>query len=266
MKPVDLTKLSLDELHDILSGDVFDASSTDCGDIAQVQRALQQQGYYDGPVSGVWDDSMVGAMQTYLSDLGLPTNNKSNTAFCSALQDAQRALREAADAEIDRRTKAPATHSDTPPPDSSTSTNSSKSSTRLGLLVGGAVLVGVVALFLLKDPYPPQPRSNPIDEEVLRFVDEVHSLEDHKKKRKAQRLVQQFVNNSQDNPQRVEDLLFALSVPRLSAETLLAVLGATKNYANITHSRRKFFDEARRRLYDIYQSTAHVDALLRGVR
>lgn len=268
MKAIDLTQLTMQELEDILPGDAFDTSMTDCGDIKQVQLALQQQGYYEGPINGVWDESMVPAMQSYLSDLGLPTNNKSNTAFCSALQDAQRALRSAADAEIERRTSTPKPTSDTPPPETATSTTTQpkKSSVNLGAFVGGAVLLGVAVLFLLKDPASPPPRSNPIDEEVLRVVDEIHSLEDHNKKRKAQQLLKQFMSNAKQDPQKVEDFLFALSVPRLSSETMVAVLGATKHYEGITKSRRKFFDEVRRRLYDIYQSTAHVDALLRGVR
>lgn len=93
---------SAEDLDSYSSGAQIDPSKPGCGDVAQVQLALQQQGYYSGPLDGVSNDGMVSAMADFLSDKGLP-QTASNQEFCQALRNAQMEMASRARSELNSR-------------------------------------------------------------------------------------------------------------------------------------------------------------------
>jgi hypothetical protein len=106
-------------------------------------------------------------------------------------------------------------------------------------------------------------RSNPIRTDVLELVDHIHQHEDRHEIEFSDKLLEKFF---QGNPSEedVGDLLLALSVFRLTPETMYTVLDMTRRFDS--GARRRFFDEVRRRLYDMSETTALVDEMLRTVR
>jgi len=252
-----LSSMSDEDLEGILSGDGFDVTSPDCGDISKVQVSLKQLGYYHGPINGLRDEAMLDPIQNFLRDQGLPENNKSNTAFCSALQSSQKNLRSMADEELAKRRKGPS------PDDSEEEDATPPKSNSSAWMWGGALLLGTVALFFVTSES--KRRGNPLREDVLVLADQIHRAEDRGRSHDSMVLVRDFLKNNRD-PQDFEDLLFALSIPRISSRTILFLLKKRKDLGWNLKSRAKFFDEARRRLYDEMGSTVKADAILREVR
>jgi hypothetical protein len=106
-------------------------------------------------------------------------------------------------------------------------------------------------------------RHNPVATDVLALADQVHRHEDRGETESSARLLKEFFQGkpSEDD---INDLLLALSVFRLTPETMLIVLKSTRGLDS--GARRRFFDEVRRRLYDLMETTARADDLLRKVR
>lgn len=93
---------SEEDLENVISGAQIDPVRKDCGDVGQSQLALQQQGYYDGPLTGAYNDEMGEAMQAFLQDHGLPPS-ASGQDFCVALRNAQIKLSSDARSELNSR-------------------------------------------------------------------------------------------------------------------------------------------------------------------
>jgi len=97
-----LALMSRDDLEGITSGAEIDPKRPGCGSVGQVQFALKQQGYYDGPLDGAFSDEMGAAMQEFLVDQGMSAS-ASNEEFCQALRTAQMELSSKARSEINSR-------------------------------------------------------------------------------------------------------------------------------------------------------------------
>jgi hypothetical protein len=97
-----LALMSQDELEAIFSGAQIDPSKPACGDVGFVQVALKQQGYYEGPLTGSFNDELADAMQAFLADQGMSAS-ASNAEFCQALRTAQMELSSKARSEINSR-------------------------------------------------------------------------------------------------------------------------------------------------------------------
>jgi hypothetical protein len=97
-----LALMSRDDLEGIASGADIDPKKPGCGSVGQVQIALKQQGYYEGPLTGALNDEMADAMQAFLADQGMSTS-ASNAEFCQALRTAQMELSSKARSEVNSR-------------------------------------------------------------------------------------------------------------------------------------------------------------------
>lgn len=97
-----LALMSRDDLEGITSGAEIDPKRAGCGSVGQVQLALKQQGYYDGPLTGAFNDEMAAAMQEFLADQGMSASS-SNEEFCQALRNAQMELSSKARSEVNSR-------------------------------------------------------------------------------------------------------------------------------------------------------------------
>lgn len=97
-----LSLMSRDDLEGITSGAEIDPKRAGCGSVGQVQLALKQQGYYDGPLDGAFNDEMAAAMQEFLADQGMSAS-VSNEEFCQALRTAQMELSSKARSEVNSR-------------------------------------------------------------------------------------------------------------------------------------------------------------------
>lgn len=97
-----LALMSRDDLEGITSGAEIDPKKPGCGSVGQVQLALKQQGYYDGPMTGAFNDELAAAMQEFLADQGMSASS-SNEEFCQALRTAQMELSSKARSEVNSR-------------------------------------------------------------------------------------------------------------------------------------------------------------------
>lgn len=97
-----LALMSRDDLEGITSGAEIDPKKPGCGSVGQVQLALKQQGYYDGPMTGAFNDELAAAMQEFLADQGMSASS-SNEEFCQALRSAQMELSSKARSEVNSR-------------------------------------------------------------------------------------------------------------------------------------------------------------------
>lgn len=91
-----------ESLEGVASGASLVPSKPGCGDVAQVQLALKQQGYYDGPLDGAYNDDVGAAMEAFLADHGLPPGI-GDAEFCDALRNAQIKLSSDARSELNSR-------------------------------------------------------------------------------------------------------------------------------------------------------------------